>query len=248
MFLVPEIDNENNGLDPLRNFYLRERKKGKIFEYPHIQMESDKENNFWTEILLSNISNLSKNYNQNLKELDLNVCTQVNLMIKQRRINLYSAIRYFWNRLAYYKSKVLEDEIARDYDRIKIERIDFNLDKNIYVEPVTLILPIIVQKIPMVLVPNLVSFLYEHFLRRNRYRNYNLMFRNNFKELLNYPYPKIRIVTKKSKKKKGKILTKEYHDRKNNSDDFISSKMILELTKQLNSSQKREVFSFLEKL
>ena len=201
MFIIPEIIDPENSMGG-NTFFRNEKKKGQYFCFPHIQPDYDDENNFWTDILNEALDELPGNLMADYKALDFKIYSRVHFLLKERTINLYSAIRYFWNRLAYYKSLVSEDELASNYGRMQIRKIDFSLNGNIHVDPPCLVLPSNVQKIPLILVPNLVCFLNEHYLRRNRHRNYNLMFRNNFKELLKYSYPKIRIPSKKISKNK----------------------------------------------
>jgi len=252
MFIIPEIISADNSI--IGNVFFRnEKKKGQYFCFPHIQPDHTDENNFWTDMLNEVLDEAPENLTTDYKALDFKIYSRVHFLLKERTINLYSAIRYFWNRLVYYKSLVSEDELASNYERMKLYKVEFSLNGNIVVEPPHIILPSNVQKIPLILVPNLVCFLNEHYLRRNRHRNYNLMFRNNFKELLKYSYPKIRIPSKKISKNKirKKKLQEEYRDRKINSqkdDDFINSKMLIELIKQLNIKQKKQAFRFLKKL
>jgi len=252
MFIIPEIiDTQKSAGGNV--FFINEKKKGQYFCFPHIQPDYDDENNFWTDMLNEVLTELPENLMTDFKALDFKIYSRVHFLLKEKTINLYSAIRYFWNRLVYYKSLVSEDELASNYYGMQIHKIEFSLNGNIVIEPPHIILPSNVQKIPLILVPNLVCFLNEHYLRRNRHRDYSLMFRNNFKELLKYSYPKIRIPSKKVSKNKirKKKLQEEYRDRKRDSqkdDDFISPKMLIELIKQLNVKQKKQALRFLDKL
>jgi len=250
MFIIPEINCPQGFEDQM--FFSREREKGLYFGFPHVQLDPNDENIFWSQILNESLNEYSDS-EVDLKELDFKIYSKVHLMLKEEKIDLYSAIKYFWNRLVYYKSLVAEDELSSNFNRMKIDKIEINVsDGNFIIEPPLIILPDVIQKVPLLLVPNLVCFLREHFLRRNRYRNYNLMFRNNFKELLNYPYPRIRIPKKQNapRRVKKKKLTEEYRYRPESvkGDDFVSARMIMEMVKQLNPSQKKKALKFLEQL
>lgn len=202
------------------------------------------ENDFWSNLLNEVIAE-HKKYNAN--NIEYAIFKKVNLHLKNKSINFFVAFKYFWNLLFYYQQNCPSEGIREiKLVHISLERYNFSVNTN------DIIIPGFLTKVPLILVPNLVGFLFIKAASGDGFSRCEDLARNKFQILREFPFPRFKelssvskdTATKKKKLKGNKTLKKEYSEREKDG-DFVTPDVIISLLKELKPKNKKNVMELI---
>lgn len=211
----------------------------RIFDLDQKCLSASEENEFWLDMLYEAIKERQvDNDNSNTEHY---IFTKVNWHLKNNSINFFAAFRYFWNILDYYKNN-------SPYKINEIKNISVCLERNHFCVCTELIeIPSFLTKTPLILVPNLVCFLYNIFKNKESFSDYKDISRNKFQIIRGCHYPELKDLKKIKINKTNKTLLSEYLDNDKKS-EIINNNTIISIIQNLNQKDKNKVMDFAKKL